>query len=162
MEPESSIPYSQVPATCPCPEPTSSSPQNPLPVPEIPSYCYPPIYVWVSPMVSFPQASPPEPCSHPSPPPYAPVTTITVHKNISTKKNIFQLFLCYGKHDSKKMNCAERFCIMDPAVTETDHIRHIRLDSGGQTTISGIGHSNAIITLVSSSYSVITLNKNYR
>jgi len=32
LEPESSSPYSQVPATCPCPEPTPSSPHNLLPV----------------------------------------------------------------------------------------------------------------------------------
>ena len=31
MEPESSLPYSQVPATSPYPEPTPSSPHNPLP-----------------------------------------------------------------------------------------------------------------------------------
>jgi hypothetical protein len=31
MEPESSLPYSQVPATCPYPDPTPSSPHNPLP-----------------------------------------------------------------------------------------------------------------------------------
>ena len=37
MEPESSLPYSQVPATCPYPEPTPPSPQNPLPLPEGPS-----------------------------------------------------------------------------------------------------------------------------
>ena len=36
MEPESSLPYSQVPATCPYPEPTTSSPHNPLPLPEDP------------------------------------------------------------------------------------------------------------------------------
>ena len=30
------------------------------------------IYVGVSPVVSFPQVSPPEPCAHLSPPPYAP------------------------------------------------------------------------------------------
>ena len=59
MEPESSLPYSQVPATCHYPEPTPSSPQNPLPVPEDPPWYYPSIYVWVSPMVSFPQVSPP-------------------------------------------------------------------------------------------------------
>ena len=34
MEPESSLPYSQVPATCPYPEPARSSPHNPLPLPE--------------------------------------------------------------------------------------------------------------------------------
>jgi len=34
---EFSLPYSQVPATCPYPEPTPSSPQNPLPLPERPS-----------------------------------------------------------------------------------------------------------------------------
>jgi hypothetical protein len=37
MEPGSSLPYSQVPATSPYPEPTSSSPHNPLPLPEDPS-----------------------------------------------------------------------------------------------------------------------------
>jgi hypothetical protein len=30
MEPEGSLPYSQVPATCPYPEPTLSIPHNPL------------------------------------------------------------------------------------------------------------------------------------
>ena len=29
-QPESSLPYSQAPATCPCPEPTPSSPHNPF------------------------------------------------------------------------------------------------------------------------------------
>jgi len=37
MEPEGSLPHSQMPATCPYPEPTSSSPQNPhIPLPEDP------------------------------------------------------------------------------------------------------------------------------
>jgi hypothetical protein len=34
MEPEGSLLYSQVPATCPYPEPTPSSPHNPLQLPE--------------------------------------------------------------------------------------------------------------------------------
>ena len=38
MEPEGSSPYSQVSATSPYPEPTTSSPHNPLPLPEDPSY----------------------------------------------------------------------------------------------------------------------------
>ena len=37
MEPESSSPYLQAPATCPYPEPTPSSPHNPFPLPEDPS-----------------------------------------------------------------------------------------------------------------------------
>ena len=37
-EPEGSSPYSQVPATCPYPEPTPSSPHNPLPLPEDPRH----------------------------------------------------------------------------------------------------------------------------
>ena len=37
MEPESSLPYLQAPATRPYPEPTPSSPHNPLPLPEDPS-----------------------------------------------------------------------------------------------------------------------------
>ena len=36
MEPEGSLPYSQVPATCPYPKPTPSS-LHPLPLPEDPS-----------------------------------------------------------------------------------------------------------------------------
>ena len=35
MEPESSLPYSRAPATCPYPEPTPSSPHNPFPLPEV-------------------------------------------------------------------------------------------------------------------------------
>ena len=57
MEPESSSPYPQVPATRPYPEPTPSSPHDPLQLPEDPSEYYPPTYVLVSPMTSFPQAS---------------------------------------------------------------------------------------------------------
>ena len=38
MEPESSSPYLQVPATYPFPEPTPSSPHDPLQLPEDPSY----------------------------------------------------------------------------------------------------------------------------
>jgi hypothetical protein len=34
MEPEGSLPYSQVPTTCPYPEPTPPSPQHPLQLPE--------------------------------------------------------------------------------------------------------------------------------
>ena len=34
LEPEGSSPYSQVPTTCPYPEPTPSSSHNPLPLPE--------------------------------------------------------------------------------------------------------------------------------
>jgi hypothetical protein len=37
MEPGSSLPYSQVPATCPYPEPAPSSPHNTLQIPEYPS-----------------------------------------------------------------------------------------------------------------------------
>src|SRR5215475_14118675 len=70
MELESFSPYPQAPTTCPYPEPTPSSPHDPLQLPEDPSY--PPIYVLVSPMVSFSQASPPTPCAHHYPPPYVP------------------------------------------------------------------------------------------
>ena len=37
MEPESSLPYSQMAANSPYPEPTPSSPHNLLPIPEDPS-----------------------------------------------------------------------------------------------------------------------------
>ena len=71
-EPESSSPYPQVPATCPYPQPTPSCPHDPLQLPEDPSQYYPLIYVLVSAMTSFPQASPPTPCAQLYPPPYAP------------------------------------------------------------------------------------------
>ena len=72
MEPTSSLPYSQAPATCPYSEPTPSSPHNPFRLPQDPSWYYPPIYVLVSPVVSFLQVSPPKPCAHLSLPPYVP------------------------------------------------------------------------------------------
>ena len=40
MEPESSLPYSKAPATCPYPEPNPSSAHNPFPLPEDPSQYY--------------------------------------------------------------------------------------------------------------------------
>jgi len=48
MEPESPSPYPQVPATCPYPEPTPSSPHDSLQLTEDTSLYYPPIYVLVS------------------------------------------------------------------------------------------------------------------
>jgi hypothetical protein len=50
MEPEISLPYSQVPATRPYPEPAPSLPHDPRQLPADPSYNFPPISVWVSPM----------------------------------------------------------------------------------------------------------------
>jgi len=60
MEHEGSLPHSQVPANCPYPEPDRSSPYPHIPFHEETSYYYPPIYVWVSQVVSFPQVSPPK------------------------------------------------------------------------------------------------------
>jgi hypothetical protein len=50
MKPEGSLPHSQVPATCPYPEPARSSPYPHIQVPEDPSQYYPPIYAWVAPV----------------------------------------------------------------------------------------------------------------
>jgi len=61
MEPEGSLPHSQVPATCPNPEPARSSPYPHIPLPESLSQYYPPIYAWVSQVTSFPHVSPPKP-----------------------------------------------------------------------------------------------------
>jgi hypothetical protein len=71
MEPGGSSPYTQQPATCPC-----SEPDRPGPCPIIslfydPFYCYPPIYVLVFQVVSFPQVSPPTPDMHLSSPIHA-------------------------------------------------------------------------------------------
>ena len=64
MEPEDLLPLSQVPATCPSPEPVRSSPYPQIPLPEDPSKYYPPVYAWVSQVVSFHHFSPPKSCIH--------------------------------------------------------------------------------------------------
>jgi len=69
MELEGSLPHSQVPATFPYPEPAQSSPYPYIALPADPFQYSPPIYFWVSQVVSFPQISPLNPCirfsSHP-------------------------------------------------------------------------------------------------
>jgi hypothetical protein len=47
METESSLPHSQVAATCPYPEPDLSSPHPHILLPEDPSQYYPLVYAWV-------------------------------------------------------------------------------------------------------------------
>ena len=59
MENESSLPLSQVPATCSYPKPKKSSPCPKIPLPEGPYY-YPPIYACVTQVVSSLQATPPK------------------------------------------------------------------------------------------------------
>ena len=73
MESEGSLPHSQVPATCPYPEPDLSSPYPHIPLTELtgdPSYYYLLIYAWVFQVVSFPQVSPTKPSIHPYSHPY--------------------------------------------------------------------------------------------
>ena len=53
MEPEGSLPHSQVPATCPYPEPDHSTPYPHILLHEDPSSYYPPTYAWVFQVVSF-------------------------------------------------------------------------------------------------------------
>ena len=62
MEPEGSLPQSQVPANCIYPGPARSSLCSHTSLPEDPSSYYPPIYTWVFQVVSLPQVSPPKPC----------------------------------------------------------------------------------------------------
>jgi hypothetical protein len=69
MKPEGLSPHLQVHATCPYPEPAPSSPHTDIPLPEDSSQYYLLIYSWVFPVVSFPQVSPPKPCTHLSFPP---------------------------------------------------------------------------------------------
>ena len=69
MEPDCSLPHSQVPAICPYPEPHRSSPCPHIPLSGDPYEYYPPIYAWAFQEVSFPQDSPPKPCIHLSSPP---------------------------------------------------------------------------------------------
>jgi hypothetical protein len=56
MEPEGSLPHSQVPATFLYPEPASYSPYLHIVPPEDPSEYYPPFYAWIS-QAAFPLVS---------------------------------------------------------------------------------------------------------
>ena len=61
MKPESSLPHLQQPATCPYRKPLD--PVQPPPPHFLKCMLIlSPIYIWVSPVVSFPQVSPPKPC----------------------------------------------------------------------------------------------------
>ena len=70
MESEISLPYLQVPAHCPFPQPPRSSPCPNIPFPKDPSQYDPPTYVSVFQVVSFPQVSQPKLCIRLSSPPY--------------------------------------------------------------------------------------------
>ena len=59
MEPEGSLPQSQVPAICIYPEPARFIPYPHIPLPV--DLSYPPFYAWVSQVVSFSQDSPQKP-----------------------------------------------------------------------------------------------------
>jgi hypothetical protein len=61
MEPESSLPHSQVHTNYVYPEPAQSNPYLQTPHPEDPPSYYPLINAWVSPVVLFPQAFPTNP-----------------------------------------------------------------------------------------------------
>ena len=71
MEPEGSLPHLQMPANCPYSGPDRSTPCPHIPILEDPPQYYPPIYAWVSQVVSFPQVSPPKSFIKLSSPPYA-------------------------------------------------------------------------------------------
>jgi hypothetical protein len=70
MEPEISLPHSQVPSTCPYPEPAQSIAYPHIPLSEGLSEYYPPVYACVCPVVSFAQFSQQKPCTCLSPPPF--------------------------------------------------------------------------------------------
>jgi len=69
MEHEGSLPQSQVPATCPLPEPHRSSPYPHITLPLDPSLYYLPMYAWVFQVVSFSQVNTPKIYIHLSFPP---------------------------------------------------------------------------------------------
>jgi hypothetical protein len=70
MEPEGSLPHSQLPATCLYPEAAQFNPYLHIPLAEDRSSYYAPIYAWVYQVVSYPQVFPLKPCTHLFPPPY--------------------------------------------------------------------------------------------
>jgi len=104
---EGSLPHSQVPATCPYPEPARSSPYPHIPLLEDPSEYYPPIYAYLSQVISFPQVSPPKPCQRLTSPPYAlhapPIWVITFRK--SNKHSLERQAGAYRLSRKKKTPC---------------------------------------------------------
>ena len=70
-----------------------------IPLPKDPSYYYPPIYAWVSQVVSFFQVSPPKPCIQLSSPLYAlharPISFCSIFhpKNIAWEVQIIKLLI---------------------------------------------------------------------
>jgi len=70
MEPEGSLPHSQVPTTCPYPEPVRSSQCPHIPLPAGPPYIILPSSPGSSKWSLSPQISLPKPCVHLSSPPY--------------------------------------------------------------------------------------------
>jgi len=64
MEPESLLPHSQQPTTCPYSEPDQSSPCPPSSLSEDQFKYYPSIYAWVFQVVNFPQVSSPKSYMH--------------------------------------------------------------------------------------------------
>jgi len=82
MEPEGSLPHSQVPTTCLYPEPARSSLYPHTPLPEDPSKYYPPIYASFFQVVSFPQIS------HQNP-----VYTSLIHKRYMPRPSLFSILL---------------------------------------------------------------------
>ena len=69
--PEGSLPHSQVPATCPYPEPARSNPYTNIQLPEDPLLYHLTIYAWVSQVVCFYQISLPKSWIRLSSPQYA-------------------------------------------------------------------------------------------
>ena len=65
---QKSLPYSQVPVTCPYPESDQSWPCPPSHFLKIHLNINPPIYSWVFQVAAFPQVSPPKTCIHLSSP----------------------------------------------------------------------------------------------
>ena len=87
MEPEGSLPHSQVPANCPCSEPDRCSPYPHIPLREDPSKYHPPIYACVFQVVSLPQVSKPITCIGLSYAPYAlHAKPISIFSIVSTKQ----------------------------------------------------------------------------
>ena len=87
MEPEGSLPHSQVPATCSYPEPDWSSPYPHIPLPEDPILILTYHLHLCLPVVSFPQVSPPKPCIILSSPPYVlPAPPISFFLSLSTEQ----------------------------------------------------------------------------
>jgi hypothetical protein len=85
---------------------------------------YSPIYVWVSPIASFPQVSPPTPCSPLSPPPCATCPAQLIFLHLTTRTILHKEYTPTNHTDGK---VTTRRCLSSCLISH--RLLHLAIDS---------------------------------